>query len=80
MSRTVWAIRRVLEEYAVARLRLLKTEEDGIRGECPEDDFYAARRSEDERWRALVEAVNGALGRSRPPAVDRNRKPADPVL
>jgi hypothetical protein len=64
MPRALLAIREKLEQYALARFQLLKAQDDGINGEVGEDDFFAARRSEDERWRALVDAIDGAIDKA----------------
>jgi hypothetical protein len=61
MSNTLWTVKDKLQEYAVARLRLIKAEDDGIQGEIGEDEFYAVRDAEHDCWRELVAAIDQAL-------------------
>jgi hypothetical protein len=64
MSQALWAVKEKLEDYALARLRLIKAEDDGINGEITEDEFYSIRDAEHAQWQSLVSAIDGVLQRS----------------
>ena len=61
MSQTLWAIKEKLEEYALARLRMIHAEDEGIAGEITEEEFYSVRDAEVTQWRSLVSAIDDAL-------------------
>ena len=61
MSQALWMVKERLEEYAVARLRLIHAEDEGIAGEITEEEFYSARDAEHAQWRSLVSAIDDAL-------------------
>lgn len=64
MSQALWAIKAKLEDYALARLRLIHAEDEGIQGEITEDEFYSVRDAEHEQWKSLVSAIDAALQKS----------------
>jgi len=61
MSQTLWAIKEKLEDYALARLRLIHAEDEGISGEITEEEFYSVRDAEHTQWQSLVSAIDDAL-------------------